>query len=153
MRAPLANTAALRVFTACLQVLKSDPDSQNLVKTHLKEEKKSDIISSVEANLDYFGNSNLKLLSRVNVDYKGFSMCFYIESFERLLSTTELKIDVEQKDCLVKGKKYKVLLKPVTNTTYFENIYWNHKNDSTFVVRGKYYSVDAFGELARINLN
>jgi len=141
------------IFFAFSDQAKLNQYSNDLVKTHLKQEKKSDIISSVEANLDYFGNSNLKLLSRVNVDYKGFSMCFYIESFERLLSTTELKIDVEQKDCLVKGKKYKVLLKPVTNTTYFENIYWNHKNDSTFVVRGKYYSVDAFGELARINLN
>jgi len=43
-------------------------------------------------------------------------------------------------------------LKPVTQI-YFENIYWNYKNDSSFVVRGNYYSVDAIGDFIKIKIN
>ncbi len=110
----------------------------NLVKKNLKLNKKEDNIDSVDAVFEYLGKPNLKKHSRINIDFKGFTFTLYIENFEKIdlddfHNSNKIQDNkVNEDEYMVKGNKYKILLKPVTKI-YFENIYWEYQNMKTML--------------------
>jgi len=124
----------------------------NLVKTHLKNDIKKNIIESINGKFLYLGERKLKKNSTVNINYKGFIFSLYINEFELIDNDIKAEDNIKKDEFLIKGKNYKILFKPV-NQIYFENIYWTHKDDSRFLARGKYYSLEGLGEFLAINIS